>query len=118
MTRRRILQACLTLGIWNVLRSIGFAAPPPSMDQIEKIQKNWKALLPDGIKPPLASEPLKLSKQEWRKRLSAAQFDVLREEGCERIGAPKACSLILPLPRLAVSPSIGEQDRTNLSEIA
>ena len=87
MTRRRILQACLTLGIWHVLRTIGFAAPPPSLDQIEKIQKNWKALLPDGIKPPLASESLKLSKQEWRKRLSAAQFDVLREEGTERPGS-------------------------------
>jgi hypothetical protein len=30
------------------------------------VQKNWQALLADGIKPPLASEALKLSKQEWR----------------------------------------------------
>ena len=51
------------------------------------MQKNWRALLADGIKVPLPSEPLKLSKEEWRKRLGPAQFNILREEGTERPGS-------------------------------
>ena len=33
-----------------------------------------------------ASDPWKLSDAEWKKRLSQAQFDVLRKEGTERAG--------------------------------
>jgi peptide-methionine (R)-S-oxide reductase len=87
MTRREILQGLLAAGIWNVFRSIGFAAQPSSMKEIENMQKNWKALLADHIKVPLPSESLKLSKEEWRKRLDAAQFNILREEGTERPGS-------------------------------
>jgi len=32
-------------------------------------------------------EPLRLSDTEWKKRLSAAQYDVLRQEGTERAGS-------------------------------
>jgi peptide-methionine (R)-S-oxide reductase len=87
MTRREILQGLLAAGIWNVFGSIGFAAQPSSMKEVENMQKNWKALLADGVKVPLPSEPLKLSKEEWRKRLGAAQFNILREEGTERPGS-------------------------------
>jgi peptide-methionine (R)-S-oxide reductase len=87
MTRREILQGLLAAGMWNVFRAIGFAAQPASMKEVENMQKNWKALLADGIKVPLPSEPLKLSKEEWRKRLGAAQFNILREEGTERPGS-------------------------------
>jgi peptide-methionine (R)-S-oxide reductase len=87
MTRREILQGMLAAGIWNVFGSIGFAARPSSMKEIENMQKSWKALLADGVKVPLPSEPLKLSKEEWRKRLDAAQFNILREEGTERPGS-------------------------------
>jgi len=87
MTRREILQGLLAAGIWNVFGSIGFAAQPSSMKEIENMQKSWKALLADGVKVPLPSEPLKLSKEEWRKRLDAAQFNILREEGTERPGS-------------------------------
>lgn len=73
--------------MWNVFGGIGFAAQPSSMKEVENMQKNWKALLADGIKVPLPSEPLKLSKEEWRKRLGAAQFNILREEGTERPGS-------------------------------
>ena len=86
MTRRDLLQGLLAAGMWNVFGGIGFAAQP-SMKEVENMQKNWKALLADGIKVPLPSEPLKLSKEEWRKRLSAAQFHILREEGTERPGS-------------------------------
>ena len=87
MTRREILQGLLAAGIWNVFGSIGFAAQPSSTKEIENMQKSWKALLADGVKVPLPSEPLKLSKEEWRKRLDAAQFNILREEGTERPGS-------------------------------
>ena len=86
MTRRESLKFFLAAGIWTVLRGRLDAAQPSSMKDIENLQKNWKALLADGVKVPLPSEPLKLSKEEWRKRLDAAQFNVLREEGTERPG--------------------------------
>ena len=34
-----------------------------------------------------ASDPWKLSEAEWKKRLSQAQFDVLRKKGTERAGS-------------------------------
>jgi peptide-methionine (R)-S-oxide reductase len=68
-------------------RDRGFAAPPASMADVEKIQKNWRELLATGIKPPSAADAVKLSKGEWRKRLNADQFNVLREEGTERPGS-------------------------------
>jgi peptide-methionine (R)-S-oxide reductase len=87
MTRREILQGLLAAGVWHVFRGTGFAAQPSSMKEVENMQKNWKALLADGIKVPLPSEPLKLSTEEWRKRLGAAQFNILREEGTEHPGS-------------------------------
>jgi peptide-methionine (R)-S-oxide reductase len=87
MTRRESLKLFLAAGIWTVLKARADAAQPTSMKDIENLQKNWKALLADGVKVPPPSEPLKLSKEEWRKRLDAAQFNVLREEGTERPGS-------------------------------
>ncbi len=87
MTRREILRGLLAAGIWNALKGTGFAAQPPSMKEIENMQQNWKALLAEGIKVPLPNESLKLTKEEWRKRLNAAQFNILREEGTERPGS-------------------------------
>lgn len=86
MTRRGLLQGLLSAGIWTAFRGAGFDAQPSSMKDIEALQKNWKVLLADGVKVPLPSEPLKLSKEEWRKRLDPNQFNVLREEGTERPG--------------------------------
>ena len=86
MTRRELLQGLLAAGIWTASRGRGFAAQAASMKDIQELQKNWKALLAEGIKVPLPSEPLKLSKDEWRKRLSREQFEILREEGTEYPG--------------------------------
>ena len=86
MTRRGLLQGLFAAGIWTAFRGAGFGAQPSSMKDIEALQKNWKALLGDGVKVPLPSEPLRLSKEEWRKRLDPNQFNVLREEGTERPG--------------------------------
>jgi peptide-methionine (R)-S-oxide reductase len=62
------------------------AAPPATMNDVEYLQKTWKTLLADGTPVPSASEPLNLGKEEWRKRLDALAFKVLREEGTERAG--------------------------------
>ena len=86
MTRRESLKVFLAAGIWTALKGRVNAAQPSSMKDIENLQKNWKALLPDGTKLPSPSEPLKLSKEEWRKRLDPTQFNILREEGTEPPG--------------------------------
>ena len=86
MTRRGLLQG-LAAAIWTAWRGRGLAAQPSSMKEVEELQRNWRALLAEGVKVPLPSEALKLSKDEWRKRLDAMQFSVLREEDTERPGS-------------------------------
>jgi len=56
------------------------------MKDIETMQKNWQSFLAAGAQVPSAAEPLKLSKDEWRKRLEGLSFNVLREEATERAG--------------------------------
>jgi peptide-methionine (R)-S-oxide reductase len=62
------------------------AAQPVSMKDVEQLQKSWKSFVPAGLNVPAANEPLKLSKDEWRKRLPPESFRVLREEATERSG--------------------------------
>ena len=87
MTRRKALQILLVVSVWAAFKRRGFAAQFSSIKDIEALQKNWKALLADGIKVPLPSESLKVSKDEWRKRLDPMQFAILREEGTEYAGS-------------------------------
>ncbi|HZM46882.1 MAG TPA: peptide-methionine (R)-S-oxide reductase MsrB [Burkholderiales bacterium] len=88
MGRRGLLQGALAAALWNIFTGRGTAAQSTVKDMkgIEELQKNWKLLLAEGVKPPLSTEPLKLSKEEWRKRLPAPAYSVLREEGTERAG--------------------------------
>jgi peptide-methionine (R)-S-oxide reductase len=53
---------------------------------VEELQKNWKSLLAEGADVARSAEPLKLSNDEWKKRLSPQAYDVLRKEGTERAG--------------------------------
>ena len=75
---------------------LGLAAAPfcvhaqskgKTMKDIEALQQSWKTFLPTGASVPSAAEPLKLSKDEWKKRLSNdLSYRVLREEATERAG--------------------------------
>ncbi|MBM2805387.1 MAG: methionine sulfoxide reductase [Deltaproteobacteria bacterium] len=87
MTRRGLLHGLLAGGFWSALKGRLSAAQLASMKEVESLQKNWKALLADGVTVPLPTEKLKLSKEEWRKRLDANQYHVLREEGTEPPGS-------------------------------
>ncbi len=82
MERRTLLKA---LALEFAAREVD-AAPPTTMKGVEELQKNWKSFLPGGAAVPSATEPVKLSKDEWRKKLPAQSFNVMREEGTERAG--------------------------------
>jgi peptide-methionine (R)-S-oxide reductase len=88
MTRRDLLQGLLAAGLWNALAGRSGAAQPQPKDMkgITELQKNWRIYMAEGYKAPLPTEPLTLSKEEWRKRLASAAYSVLREEGTERAG--------------------------------
>jgi len=62
-------------------------AQPKNMKDIQALQSNWKSFLPAGAAVPSPSEPLKLSRDEWKKRLQGEAYKVLRDEGTERAGS-------------------------------
>jgi len=83
MERRGFLQGLALTALGSLLVRTAQAG---TMKDIETMQKNWRTLLAAGSKAPAPTEPLKLSNDEWRKRLDKAQYNVLREEGTERAG--------------------------------
>ncbi len=85
MKRRSFLGAGAITALAVLLQRTAQAASA-SMKEITAMQNNWRSLLPAGFKPPSPAEALKLAEAEWRKRLTPAQFHILREEGTERAG--------------------------------
>ena len=83
MDRRSILKALAAIPFAGPV----LAAPVKDMKDIQALQDHWKEFLPADAKVPSPSEPLKLEKAEWRKRLPAESYKVLREEGTERAGS-------------------------------
>lgn len=84
MERRTLLKVLLA-GPFAAQRVL--AAPPADMKGIEELQQHWKSFLPPGASVPSPAEPLKLSKEEWKKRLPPQSYNVMREEGTERAGS-------------------------------
>jgi len=87
MQRRTFWKALAGIPLLLCITRPAVAAQAESMKAVEELQKNWKTLLADGLKVPAPSEPLKLTKDEWKKRLAGLQYEVLREEGTERPGS-------------------------------
>ena len=85
MNRRTWIQG-LFGAAGAILAGKASAAAAPASKDVEALQKNWRTLLAAGVSPPPPTEKLKLSKDDWRKRLDKMQFHVLREEGTERAG--------------------------------
>ena len=84
--QRRTLLKFLAVGPFVPHVAHVHAAPPKTMKGIEEMQNNWKTLLAPGTEVPNPAEPLKLAKEEWRKRLPQSAYKVLREEDTERPG--------------------------------
>ena len=84
--KRRTLLKFLAAGPLVGTVALVRAAPPKTMKEVEAMQANWKNFLAPGTATPNPAEPLKLSKDEWKKRLQPASYGVLREEDTERAG--------------------------------
>ncbi len=60
------------------------AALPKTLEGVRALQAEWRSLLAAGTPVPAPGDKLVLSDAEWKKRLTPAQYGVLRREGTER----------------------------------
>jgi peptide-methionine (R)-S-oxide reductase len=86
MNRRGWIQSMLAALASGAVGSRAGAAAPAQSAEVDALQKNWRMYLAQGVQPPAPTEKVKLSNDEWRKRLAKEQYNVLREEGTERAG--------------------------------
>ena len=89
MGRRGLLHGALAAVVGALFSGRGGAARPEVRDMkgVEELQKNWRMLLAEGTRVPSPADTLKLSAEEWRKRLPAMAYSVLRQEATERAGS-------------------------------
>jgi peptide-methionine (R)-S-oxide reductase len=86
MNRRTVLKglagaATVVFAGGHVRAGAPGAAPA---GDVEALRRDWRLLLPEGADVPDESERVAHSDDAWRARLTAAQYDVLRESDTER----------------------------------
>jgi len=87
MNRRGWLRGALAAIAGGAVAQRASAAAQPVSKDVAELQKNWRMYLAQGVNPPSPTDKVKLSKDDWKKRLGKEQFHVMREEGTERAGS-------------------------------
>lgn len=88
MLRRNILKGLAALPLALVAgQTARVQAAKGVPADIAALQADWKSLLAPGADVANGAEPLKLTDAEWKKRLRADAYDVLRHEGTEPPGS-------------------------------
>ena len=89
MLRRSFLTRIATIPLTALAAEGVLAAPTKTLTaaEVSALQADWKKLLTAGADVATTTEPLKLSDDEWKKRLPPPAYRVLREEGTEPPGS-------------------------------
>jgi len=78
-----ILTTSLTLGLAG-LPVLARTAPALTQQEINAMRNNWRDLAPVDYESPRPEDKVELSQEEWRDRLTAEQFRVMRKAGTEQ----------------------------------